>query len=87
MDKEKAESALNKVYSFNVMKVKDGKRGAINGMRPDGQIDMTAMQSREIWSGVTYAVSAGMIHEGMVETGFNTAKGVYEASWAADGLG
>ncbi|KAJ0977231.1 hypothetical protein J5N97_012705 [Dioscorea zingiberensis] len=87
VDEEKALKALQKVYDFNVLKVKDGKRGAVNGMRPDGTVDMSAMQSREIWSGVTYSVAAGMIHEGMVQTGFKTAQGVYEAAWSKEGLG
>lgn len=87
VDEKKAQSALEKVYSFNVLKFKDGKRGAVNGMRPDGTLDMSAMQSREIWPGVTYAVSASMIQEGMVETGFKTAEGVYEAVWSKGGLG
>ncbi|XP_068647512.1 uncharacterized protein [Aristolochia californica] len=87
VDKEKAQSALKKVFNFNVLKVKDGKRGAVNGMRPDGQVDMSGMQSREIWSGVTYSVAAGMIHEGMRETAFKTARGVYDAAWSEEGLG
>ncbi|PKA57172.1 hypothetical protein AXF42_Ash002476 [Apostasia shenzhenica] len=87
VDEEKVKSALHKVYNFNVLKFKDGKRGAINGMRPDGTLDMSAIQSREIWSGVTYAVAATMIQEGMTEAGFLTAKGVYEAAWSLEGLG
>ncbi|KAM0940195.1 putative glucosylceramidase [Dioscorea sansibarensis] len=87
VDEEKAQKALEKIFNFNVLKVKDGKRGAVNGMRPDGTIDMSAMQSREIWSGVTYSVAATMIQEGMVQTGFRTAQGVYEAAWSQDGLG
>ncbi|CAN1355452.1 Non-lysosomal glucosylceramidase [Linum perenne] len=87
VDKEKAKSTLEKVFEYNVMKVKDGKRGAVNGMLPDGKVDMSTMQSREIWSGVTYAVAATMIQEGMVDLGFQTASGVYEASWSERGLG
>ncbi|KAG8089411.1 hypothetical protein GUJ93_ZPchr0011g27524 [Zizania palustris] len=87
VDKDKAQSALEKIYSFNVMKFKDGKRGAMNGMWPDGTVDMTAMQSREIWPGVTYALAATMIQEGMVEQGFKTAEGIYHAAWSPDGLG
>lgn len=56
-------------------------------MRPDGTVDMSAIQSREIWSGVTYSVAATMIQEGMVQAGFRTAQGVYEAAWSQDGLG
>ncbi|KAF6159699.1 hypothetical protein GIB67_029957 [Kingdonia uniflora] len=87
VDEDKAHSALKKVFDYNVLKVKDGRRGAVNGMRPDGRVDMSAMQSREIWSGVTYSVAASMIHEGMVDVGFNTARGIYDASWSQEGLG
>lgn len=69
------------------MKVKNGRMGAANGMLPNGEADMCTMQSREIWSGVTYAVAAGMIHENMVETAFKTAVGVYQVAWSEDGQG
>ncbi|XP_062182583.1 uncharacterized protein LOC133886774 isoform X1 [Phragmites australis] len=87
VDKDKAQSSLEKIYSFNVMKFKDGKRGAMNGMWPDGTVDMSGMQSREIWPGVTYALAATMIQEGMVEQGFKTAEGIYHAAWSPEGLG
>ena len=87
VDEEKVRSALEKVYNFNVLKVKEGKRGAVNGMLPDGRVDMSAMQSREIWAGVTYSVAANMIHEGMEEMAFNTASGIYDAAWSQEGLG
>ncbi|KAF8730745.1 hypothetical protein HU200_016607 [Digitaria exilis] len=87
VDKDKSHSALGKIYSFNVMKFKDGRRGAMNGMWPDGTLDMSAMQSREIWPGVTYALAATMIQEGMVEQGFKTAEGIYHAAWSPEGLG
>ncbi|KAK1299777.1 hypothetical protein QJS10_CPB13g01134 [Acorus calamus] len=87
VDKFKAQIALETVYDFNVLKVKDGRRGAVNGMRPDGSVDRSTMQSREIWSGVTYALSAAMIQEGMVDMGFRTASGVHETAWSHEGLG
>ncbi|XP_038681932.1 non-lysosomal glucosylceramidase isoform X2 [Tripterygium wilfordii] len=87
VDEGKARSALEKVYKFNVLKVKDGKRGAVNGMLPDGRVDMSSMQSKEIWSGVTYAVAASMIQEGMTDMAFQTASGIYEAVWSEAGLG
>ncbi|XP_028086368.1 non-lysosomal glucosylceramidase isoform X2 [Camellia sinensis] len=87
VDEDKAKSALKKVYNFNVLKVKDGKRGAVNGMLPNGEVDISSMQSREIWSGVTYAVAATMIHEDMAEMAFRTAGGVHEAAWSEEGLG
>ncbi|XP_020106842.1 non-lysosomal glucosylceramidase-like [Ananas comosus] len=87
VDEEKAQITLEKVFHFNVMKFKDGNRGAINGMRPDGAIDMSSMQSREIWPGVTYSVAAAMIQEGMEEQAFKTAEGVYKTAWSPEGLG
>ncbi|XP_059447345.1 uncharacterized protein LOC132178805 isoform X2 [Corylus avellana] len=87
VDEDKARSALEKVYNYNVLKVKDGRRGAVNGMLPDGTVDMSCMQSREIWSGVTYAVAATMIHEDMIDMAFQTAGGIHEAAWSKEGLG
>eukprot|EP00246_Nothoceros_aenigmaticus_P007625 TRINITY_DN2156_c0_g1_i1.p1 TRINITY_DN2156_c0_g1~~TRINITY_DN2156_c0_g1_i1.p1 ORF type:complete len:296 (+),score=57.79 TRINITY_DN2156_c0_g1_i1:57-890(+) len=80
-DDRKARSALQKIYDFNVLKVKGGKMGAVNGMHPDGKVDETAMQSREVWTGVTYSLAAAMIHEGMMEQAFTTAEGIYLAGW------
>lgn len=81
-DDYKARSALQKVFDFNVMKVKGGKWGAVNGMHPNGKVDETCMQSREIWTGVTYAAAAAMIHEGMNEQAFTAAQGVFLAGWS-----
>ncbi|KAJ7967972.1 Non-lysosomal glucosylceramidase [Quillaja saponaria] len=87
VEERKAKSALEMVYNNNVLKLKDGKRGAVNGMFPDGKVDMSSMQSREIWSGVTYAVAATMIQEDLIDMGFQTAGGIYEAAWSKEGLG
>ncbi|XP_015937543.1 uncharacterized protein LOC107463282 [Arachis duranensis] len=87
VEEKKAKSSLQMVYDYNVMKFKGGSRGAINGMLPNGEVDMSSMQSQEIWSGVTYAVAATMIQEDMIDMAFQTANGVYEAAWSKDGLG
>ncbi|KAI4298926.1 hypothetical protein L6164_032433 [Bauhinia variegata] len=87
VDDNKARSALQKIYDYNVMKFMGGKRGAVNGMLPDGKVDMSSMQSREIWAGVTYALAATMIQEDMTDIAFQTAAGVYEAAWSENGLG
>lgn len=87
VDEDKARCAFEKIFSFNVLKMKDGKRGAINGMKPDGTVDSSSMQSKEVWPGVTYALAAAMIQEGMEETAFKTARGIYETVWSVEGLG
>ncbi|WRX22308.1 Glycosyl-hydrolase family 116 [Theobroma cacao] len=73
-DEFKTRSALQKIYDFNVMKVKGGRMGAVNGMHPNGKVDESCMQSREIWTGVTYAVAANMILAGMEEEAFTAAE-------------
>lgn len=83
----KARSALATVLDYNVMRVKGGAIGAVNGMRPDGTVDASSTQSKEVWPGVTYAVAAAMVHEGMTEAAFRTAKGAHDAAWGNDGFG
>lgn len=86
-DEAKVKKALTKIYDFNVLKVKGGMCGAMNGMQPDGRIDMSGLQAREIWPGVTYGLAASMIQEEMVDMAFQTATGVYEVAWSEEGLG
>lgn len=78
---------MEKIYNFNVLKVKGGSLGAMNGMLPDGRVDTSAMQSKEIWSGVTYSLAASMIQEGLFDMAFRTAAGVHEAAWSQEGQG
>lgn len=86
-DDFKVRSALQKIYEFNVMKIRGGRMGAVNGMYPSGKVDITCMQSREIWTGVTYGVAATMIHAGMEEQAFATAEGIFTAGWSEEGFG
>ncbi|KAJ7942511.1 Non-lysosomal glucosylceramidase [Quillaja saponaria] len=86
-DDFKVRSALQKIYDFNVMKVRGGRMGAVNGMHPNGKVDETCMQSREIWTGVTYGVAATMILAGMEEQAFATAEGIFIAGWSEEGFG
>ncbi|PIA35995.1 hypothetical protein AQUCO_03400116v1 [Aquilegia coerulea] len=86
-DDSKIRSALQKIYDFNVMKVKGGRIGAVNGMHPNGKVDESCMQSREIWTGVTYGVAATMILTDMKEEAFTTAEGIFTAGWSEEGYG
>ncbi|PZC83702.1 hypothetical protein B5X24_HaOG207229 [Helicoverpa armigera] len=72
--------ALTTVYENNVKQFKGGKMGAVNGWvtGPRGHIDTTALQSEEVWTGVTYGLAALMIYEGMHEEAFATAGGMYK---------
>jgi non-lysosomal glucosylceramidase len=78
-------SSLATVFDWNVMRFFDGQMGAVNGMRPDGSVDQTSMQSQEVWVGTTYAVAAAMIQEGMRVEGLATAQGVYNMTYRKTG--
>jgi non-lysosomal glucosylceramidase len=72
---------LAKIFEKNVMGIQGGSIGAMNGVRPDGSIDRTSLQSQEVWSGSTYALAALMIQNGMVEEAFKTAWGIYHMTY------
>ncbi|CAH9086261.1 unnamed protein product [Cuscuta epithymum] len=86
-DYAKIQCTLQKIYDYNVMKVQGGRMGAVNGMHPNGKVDETCMQSREIWTGVTYGVAATMILAGMEDQAFKTAEGIFIAGWSEEGFG
>ena len=85
LDQAKARSALATVFEYNVQKFKNGQMGAVNGMRPGGQVDRSTMQSQEVWTGTTYAVAANMLLEGMRSEAFQTAYGIYKVTYEDKG--
>ena len=80
-----AVSALNTVYNYNIMGIANGERGAMNGVMPDGTIEQRAQQSQEVWTGVTYAVAASMIYEGMEDKAMQAAWGIYHTVYEDKG--
>ncbi|KAK1257159.1 hypothetical protein QJS04_geneDACA024892 [Acorus gramineus] len=86
-EESRIRSALQKIFEFNVMKVNGGRMGAVNGMYPNGRVDESCMQSREIWTGVTYGVAATMVLSGMEHQAFATAEGVFISGWSEEGFG
>jgi non-lysosomal glucosylceramidase len=81
-----AQSALKTVFDLNVMGFAEGRLGAVNGMRPDGSLDRTGLQSLEIWTGTTFAVAAAMLQAGMREEALATARGIYHMVYEDYGL-
>ena len=61
---------------MNVRAFAGGRMGPVNGMRPDGTVDTTSEQSAEVWVGTAYALAAFMIGRGLVDEGWETARGV-----------
>ncbi|XP_034827146.1 non-lysosomal glucosylceramidase isoform X1 [Maniola hyperantus] len=76
---ENVKKALHTIYENNVMRFLNGRMGAVNGFvrGARGHVDTAALQSEEVWTGVTYGLAALMIYEGMHEQAFVTAGGLY----------
>jgi non-lysosomal glucosylceramidase len=85
VDRQHARSALKMVFDYNVMQLHKGTLGAINGMRPDGKIDHTSIQSQEVWTGTTYALAAAMLQAGLREEAFKTAEGIVKTTYYRTG--
>ncbi|XP_055381934.1 non-lysosomal glucosylceramidase isoform X2 [Condylostylus longicornis] len=83
--KENVRTALKTIYNNNVKGFCNGNLGAVNGFKPNttdpekpGHVDTFTLQSEEVWTGVTYALAAIMIQEGMFEEAFATAGGLFK---------
>ncbi|CAF1102153.1 unnamed protein product, partial [Brachionus calyciflorus] len=85
-EKEKIQSCLQTIYENNVIKFCDGKRGAVNGMRPNGKIDTTSLQSEEMWTGVTNAFNSLLVFEGMHEKAWGILSDLYKSMYYELGL-
>ncbi|XP_065168784.1 LOW QUALITY PROTEIN: non-lysosomal glucosylceramidase [Atheta coriaria] len=75
---DKVKSSLRTVFENNVMKFQDGTMGAVNGFTASGSKDVITLQSEEVWIGVTYALAATMLQEGLEEEAWQTAGGLYK---------
>lgn len=97
---EHLRSALRKVFELNVMGWRprergasvnrtgtpSGERGAVNGMRPDGRVDGSCLQSQEVWIGTTFTLAAAMLRAGLAEEAFTTARGIDLSTYRDFGL-
>lgn len=68
------------------MKYANGQRGAVNGMKPNGRVDITSIQSEEVWVGVTNGLASLMVFEGMSEQAWATINGMYSLCYNKLGL-
>jgi non-lysosomal glucosylceramidase len=71
------QSAMRKVFDFDVKKYANGELGALNGMSADGTTLTINEQVQEVWTGTTFAVASEMMAEGLTQEGYATAKGIY----------
>ncbi|MGZ9276784.1 MAG: GH116 family glycosyl hydrolase, partial [Candidatus Limnocylindrales bacterium] len=78
---DRVETTLRTIHARNVRGFADGRMGAVNGMRPDGRVDASSEQSAEVWAGTAYALAAFMIGRGLVDEGWETARGVVAVTY------
>jgi non-lysosomal glucosylceramidase len=78
---DRVDAALRTIHAENVCRFGGGRMGAVNGMRLDGSVDRSSEQSAEVWVGTTYALAAFMIGRGLVDEGWDTARGAAEVTY------
>ncbi len=83
---ERVKSALETIYRLNVLQFGDGDMGAVNGMRPDGTIDTSDLQSQEMWVGTTYGLASFMLMRDLNAEAWATAHGVYRMTYEKSGM-
>ena len=83
--REMQQSALRKVFAFNVMKFGQGEMGAANGMSAKGAILNDNEQGREVWAGTSFGLAALFLSEGMKDEAFRTAWGLYHVIYETKG--
>jgi hypothetical protein len=76
-----ARGSLREIFEHNVRGFGGGEMGAVNGTRPDGSVDRSSEQSQEVWVGTTYALAAFMIGRGLVDEGWQTARGAARVTY------
>jgi non-lysosomal glucosylceramidase len=82
---EMQRSAMKHVYDFNVMKLKNGTMGALNGIGANGDLLKDDEQTEEVWVGVTFGAASTMLNSGLHDEAFATAKGIYKVVYEDKG--
>ncbi len=78
---DRVRAALRTIHRLNVCSHAGATIGPVNGMRPDGTVDASSEQSAEVWAGTAYALAAFMIGRGLVDEGWDTARGVVRTTY------
>ncbi|MBN1200292.1 MAG: glucosylceramidase [Anaerolineae bacterium] len=82
---ERVDSALNAIYTRNVVAFHNGQMGAVNGINAGGSI-VQAEQGEEVWTGTTYMLAAHMLYRGLDDQAWGTAYGIYKHVYETGGL-
>lgn len=86
LPRDRVETALRTIVDYNVRRYGHGQMGAVNGMRPSGEIDTSDIQSQEMWVGTTYGLASFLLNRGLDALAWETAYGVYRVTYETSGL-
>ena len=78
---DRVETTLRTIHRLNVCGFANGAMGAVNGVHPDGTVDLSSEQSKEVWVGTTYALAAFMLGRGLTQEGWETARGAADVTY------
>jgi dienelactone hydrolase len=76
-----ATTALKTIFDYNVGGFVEGQLGAVNGMRPDGTVDLSGRAAQEVWPDVTYMLAAAMLERDWIHEGWATAWSVFNVTY------
>ncbi len=77
LDSSHISSAFTVIYQNNFKKFDSGTHGVVNVMTSSGSIDSTSSQTREMWVGTAWGVTAGMIQEGLTSQASEIGNSLY----------
>ncbi len=77
----RAARAYRTIYEHNLLKFDGGRIGPVNVVHPDGRVDESFQQTREVWIGVAWTVAAGMVQEGLFMEGADIGYSLYDTIW------
>ncbi|EGC29519.1 hypothetical protein DICPUDRAFT_158887 [Dictyostelium purpureum] len=78
---DQALSSLSIINEYNVNSYGKERCGAVNGMRPEGVVDNTCLQSSEVWIGTSFSLAATMIQHHMDKDAWELVKGIVNSSY------
>jgi len=78
---DQALSSLSIINEYNVRSYGKDICGAVNGMRPEGMVDTTCLQSAEVWIGTSFSLAATMILHRMDKEAWDLVEGIVNSSY------
>ncbi|CAJ0582793.1 unnamed protein product, partial [Mesorhabditis spiculigera] len=80
------QKSMATIYEKNLMGVYGGSLGPVNGIRTNGRIDTSSIQSEEIWTGTAYSLATLHFLCGQLTEGLELCEGMHQNIWNTFGM-